>query len=493
MTRSTSLIRKPSALRLWFYRPRLERLEDRTVPSFIVAGSYPAGKFPDGVAAGDFRDDGILDLAVTASNDGNVNVLLGNGDGTFQSAVSYYVGYQPGGVVVGDFNGDGIPDLAVTKFTYPTGKVGVLLGNGDGTFRAQVNYDVSADPISVAVGDFNGDGIQDLAVGTTGMVSILLGNGDGSFQHAGDYKNGQGSSLGADSVTVADFNGDGVQDIAVANYLVGDTVSVLLGNGDGSFQDPKSFYAGADPEGLASADLNSDGIPDLVATDYGGSNGSGSALSVLLCNGDGSFQAPIQYDVGKMPDTVAIGDWNGDGVPDLAVGNDMPTDTLHTLLGNGDGTFQAAESYDAGTQPRAVATGDFNGDGAVDLAVADRSVGNTLTVLLNANDWDTRHLGEVPATVRTADQTGESPPSAELAALPGTAGGEVRKYGIAPTDGRFGGKSRAPTDPVVALIAPVPVESMPISTALIAATITEDPLGPVFAYSIDAPWTEIGL
>jgi hypothetical protein len=383
MTLWYSLSRKALDAGRWFYRPRLERLEDRTVPSFLVAGSYPAGKEPESVAADDFNGDGTLDVAVATYLDNSVNVLLGNGDGSFQNPTSYTVGMYADAVVAGDFNADGIPDLAVARFSSPIGKVSVLLGNGDGTFQVAVDYSVSPDPVSLAVGDFNGDGIQDLAVGTTGMVSILLGNGDGAFQHAGDYKNGEGNFAGGAAVTVADLNGDGFQDIAVANYLVGNTVSVLLGNGDGTFGAAKSYPAGYDPEGLAAADFNGSGTVDLAVADYGA-----NSLSVLMGNGDGSFQAPVMYDVGTHPIAVAIGDWNGDGVTDLAVANAVGiSNTVHTLLGNGDGSFQSADSYDAGKSPNALAVGDFNADGAADLVTADY-FGNTVTVLLNGNDWE---------------------------------------------------------------------------------------------------------
>jgi hypothetical protein len=387
MTPWQSSLRGRCAVRNFFYRPRVERLEDRSLPSFIVAGSYPAGKEPRGLAVADFRGNGTLDLAVACFLDNSVNVLFGNGDGSFQSPMPYPVGKYPVAVAVGDFNGDGIPDLAVgtlTNLGFPT--VSVLLGNGDGTFQAAKNYGVSSDPVSVAVGDFNGDGIPDLAVGSYGVVSILLGNGDGSFQHAVDYKNGQNGSAGGASVTVADFNGDSVQDVAVANYLYGNTLSVLLGNGDGTFQGAKSYYAGYSPEGLGAADLSGNGILDLVSANYASGN-DGKSMSVLLGNGDGSFQAPVQYDSGIRAGPLVVGDWNGDGVPDVAVGNDTGvTNTVHTFLGNGDGTFQAADSYNAGKSPYSLAVGDFNGDGSPDLVTADY-YGDTVTVLVNANDW----------------------------------------------------------------------------------------------------------
>jgi hypothetical protein len=181
------------------------------------------GTNPASVAVGDFNGDGKLDLAVANSASNNVSVLLGNGDGTFQAAVNYAVGTNPASVAVGDLNGDGKLDLAVANIG--SNNVSVLLGNGDGTFKAAVNYAVGSSPYSVAVGDFNGDGKLDLAVANPGSnnVSVLLGNGDGTFQTAVNYAVGSYPY----SVAVGDFDGDGRMDLAVANHG-SNNVSILL-------------------------------------------------------------------------------------------------------------------------------------------------------------------------------------------------------------------------------------------------------------------------
>jgi hypothetical protein len=373
------------------YRPAIELLEGRSVPSFIVAGSYPAGVGAIAVAVGDFNSDGTADLAVANYQPNTVSILLGNGDGSFQAPVSYAVGTNPHSVVVGDFNGDGNLDLAVANDTFG-GTVSVLLGNGDGTFQEAVNYGIDKPyPLSLAVADLNGDGIDDLAVTTSGTVSVLLGNGDGSFQKAIDTAVGGGVAR----LAVGDFNGDGIADVAVTITNGGGSVKILLGNGDGHFQVAKSYPTGDFPVAIASADFNGDGILDLATADYGNSLNF-STVSLLLGNGDGSFQAPIQYQVGIEADAVVAGDWNGDGLPDLAVANDY-SGTVSVLLGQGDGTFQEAENYGVGARPEDLAVGDFNGDGSTDLVTADYQ-SYTATVLLNANDWQPGHLSS-PAAI----------------------------------------------------------------------------------------------
>jgi hypothetical protein len=351
------------------------------------AGLSPPAEFSAGVggvsvATGDFNGDGKLDLVVVHNvSTNNVSILLGNGDGTFQPAVSYAVGSTPVSVAVGDFNGDGKLDLVVVDSADAT--VSILLGNGDGTFQQSFELPAfGSSPASVAVGDFNGDGKLDLAVTNentganlgAGTVSVLLGNGDGSFQPALDFAAGPNPG----PVVVGDFNGDGKLDLVVANNDVGTnamntTISILLGNGDGTFQAAHAFPVGTNPSSLAAADFNGDGKLDLAVANHDTNN-----VSILLGNGDGTFQSAINLSAGLEPSSVVVADLNGDGKLDLAVAN-AGTNTVNLLLGNGDGTFQTAVPYATDNRLLSLALGDFNRDGRLDLAAID---GGNAEVLL---------------------------------------------------------------------------------------------------------------
>ena len=360
--------------------------------SFVRSDIAAGFDHPIAVAVGDFNADGLQDLAVANHDSNTVSVLLGVGNGDFQEAPQspIAVGTTPVWIAVGDFNGDGKPDLAVANVNSDT--VSVLLGNGDGTFQAAQTFAVGDGPTSVTAGDFNRDGVQDLATGNwfSGDVSVLLGIGNRTFEQPASLPSG----VSVISPVVGDFDGDGKLDLAVANYS-NNNISVFWGNGDGTFQQPPLIVpsGGALPNGVVVGDFDGDHKLDLAVANSGNPNlipPDPGNVAVLLGNGDRTFQAPQTYAVGHTPLTVAVGDFDGDRVPDLAVANFGDSDpkvgdpgNVAVLLGNGDGTFQAPQPFAVGTNPQFVAVGDFNGDRVDDLAVANFG-DKTVSVLLNA-------------------------------------------------------------------------------------------------------------
>jgi hypothetical protein len=246
---------------------------------------------------------------------------LGKGDGSFLPAVRYAAGTSPNSVAVGDFNRDQQPDLAIAN----DGGVSVLIGKSDGSFLPAVSYGAGRNPSAVAVGDFNADQQLDLAVANDGGISVLLGNGDGSFQPAVTYRAGSSPS----SVALGDFNGDGNLDVSVANFgsarinFTDSSASVLLGRGDGTFQDNTNFNAGTTPSSVAVADFNGDGKADLAVANEG--------IAVFMGNGDGTFREAVNFAVSSSPWAVAVGDFNGDGKPDL-VGANIDSANVSVLL-----------------------------------------------------------------------------------------------------------------------------------------------------------------
>ncbi len=267
------------------------------------------------VAAADFNHDGILDLAVADLN--GLFILMGNGDGTFQTPTTVPTLCIPTFVAVADFNGDHKADLLVTYSD--CAYVSIFFGNGDGTFQqTPINTVPSVSLAATGIGDFNGDGKLDLALaegfGTISQVEIMLGNGDGTFTPGATYKVG----AEPESVAVADFRGNGKLDLAVAS-LLGFTEE-LLGNGDGTFK----IVSTSPTLGAAwviAADLNGDGKPDLAVAQLGNPGGANhpmpTGVAVIINNGDGTFQPPVYYPAGGEPRFVVAGDFNGDHKLDL--------------------------------------------------------------------------------------------------------------------------------------------------------------------------------
>ncbi len=397
-----------------------------TVPTYATGGVGA-----NSVAVRDLNGDGKLDFVVgngcsdSTCTAGTAAVLLGKGDGTFQPAVSYLAGFRVSMIAVADVNGDGKLDIVAanncTASSCAAGSVTVLLGNGDGTFKAGVSYAAGYRVVSVAIGDVNADGKPDL-VATNGCsdsnctgssTTVLLGNGDGTFKAGVSYAV---AGISATSVAIGDLNADGKPDLVVSvdcsdSSCFNGSVAVLLGNGDGTFKTAVSYLSGGfQTFAVAITDVNGDGKPDVIAVNdcfvsgCAFSTASGS-VGVLLGNGDGTFQAATTYSSGGYGGTSAVVmDVNGDGKADLVVGNDCTlsdncsSSNVAVLLSNGDGTFQPPVSYDSGaTFATSVAAGDVNGDGKPDLMVindcVDTNCDGSVSVLLGNGN------GTFPAAV----------------------------------------------------------------------------------------------
>ena len=342
--------------------------------TLTVGQWYTTGTTPNSITAGDFNRDGKLDLAVGNAGDNTVSIYLGNGDGTFSGPVTLPTGLTPWWIITGDFNGDGKLDIATSGG--PGSTVSVLLGNGDGTFNPHVDSPTLPYAIALAAGDFNGDGKLDLVVGAANAFCILLGKGDGTFEAPA-----QVAAFAGAHFAVGDYNGDGVLDIASLDSNGGGvTIFLGKGDGTfqagAQYAPPQEFC-----NSILAGDFNHDGKLDLAFTSFAGSlNGIGThnMVSVLLGKGDGTFQARADYGTGPGPDNVVAADLNGDGHLDLVVADSLlkgpgQTQTVSVLLGRGDGTFsEAHKDYPAGTPGTGVFTGvvflgDFNGDGKPDL------------------------------------------------------------------------------------------------------------------------------
>jgi streptogramin lyase len=344
-------------------------------PPFQPVATYATDVSPFTVHTADLRGNGILDL-ITGNEShlvgqtlvpGSVSVLLGNGDGSFQSHVDYAAGFSPRAVAIGDFTGDGIPDLVVADEGSPGSEDGglrILRGNGDGTFQLAQNILLGRSVFDVVAGDFSHTGHLDLVISTNAGVQELRGNGDGTFQAPVSI-----SALSG-RLTVGDFNHDGSLDLALASPT---TVQVFLGNGDGTFALAQQFSTGSQfgPVDVLAADLGVNGTLDLVL-----SGGFLVGPRVALGNGDGTFQAPVAVPgADGLTNGVAVAALNGNGIPDLIVGLSQSVG-VQVLLGNGDGTFRFGGDFVTGANPFAVAVGDLNGDGLPDIVVANSFGGN---------------------------------------------------------------------------------------------------------------------
>jgi len=336
--------------------------------TFQAAVDYSVGRGPVSLQVGDFNDDGKLDLVLINQDDNTLAVLLGNGDGTFQPEIltTFTQTLSSTALAVGDFNGDGKTDVAVTVPLAQVGTFGVavLLGNGNGTFQTPVTYAVNGTPVALAAADINKDGKLDIVAGGNG-ISALLGNGNGTFQAA--MNSATSLVLGPSPLLIADFNGDGNLDIASATTASGVTnLALFLGNGAGTFQ---SKVLSRQVVPLAVGDLNGDGKPDLVAT------GGPLTIESLLNSGNDTFTVGQSLTVTSQV-VAALADLNGDQKLDLVAAYSNSAglenvDLVSVFDGNGDGTFgPQVPSYPVTTGTNNLSgllASDFNGDGKPDL------------------------------------------------------------------------------------------------------------------------------
>ncbi len=354
-------------------------------------GSYPVGSYAShaqDVASADFNDDGTPDLAISVGPGNNKLIVVQvNPDGSMGSATIFTVGASPGGLVAADFNGDGFPDLATANNGSST--VSVLINRGDGTFFPVRTFAAGPSPNDIGAADFNGDGRLDIVVTNNlpnSSLSFLRGTGTGRFRAPVSFDAGFYPTV----LTIGDYDSDGNNDVAVVGCpFECDDVRVLQGNGNGSFGSPDVYLVGDGPGDVETADVNGDGIIDLVV--------EASGVSVLLGNGDGTFSAHYISNPGLSG--VEVADFNRDGALDLAVTwHQAP---LKIMLGNGDGTFQAPLSYTTGVNSAAAVVADFNGDDWPDIAMS-RLYAGTVALALNAADWAPMPIGDGPRRSHSA-------------------------------------------------------------------------------------------
>ncbi|HXD92980.1 MAG TPA: FG-GAP-like repeat-containing protein [Bacteroidia bacterium] len=335
---------------------------------------------PNQVISADFNNDGKLDLATSDQASGQVSILLGNATGSYTLANIYSIG-GASSVASADFDGDGFKDLAVAN---PGNGVTVLLGAGNGSFGTATTFTVGGTLNSVIAVDINTDGKIDLVTsnGNNHNVSVLLGNGNGSFGSASLFA--AGTNTQPTSVISADFNSDGNLDLVTANGG-SSNVSLLLGTGVGSFITPSTFTTGTgtSPVCVITADFNEDGNLDLATANANPANN----ISILLGDGAGSFGVATNFAVGTGPYSITSADFNIDGHIDLVVANLVTSNIISVLLGNGTGSFGSANNYTTGTgtvttNPHSVISADIDNDGKPDLAVAN-SATNDVAIFLN--------------------------------------------------------------------------------------------------------------
>ena len=392
---------------------------------FLELASVPSGDGATASAVGDLNGDGNLDIVVTNAFANNASVSLGNGDGTFTQTAVIAAEDNAASVVLGDVNNDGVIDIVVGNENSDTATLAI--GNGDGSFLPSTTLDVVGNgPRALLLEDVDGDGNLDLLAANENNdnITTALGNGDGTFGPAI-------ATAGLDfpqSLALEDLDGDDNLDAVVAN-LSSDDVSVLLGNGDGSFDFSTSVAVGDGPRFVVLGDVNEDGNPDILTANQDGDN-----VSLALGNGDGSFNPSTLIEIGgaefangEDPEAIALADINGDGQLDILTANSA-SDDISVLLGNGDGSFESPVILEiGGNNPQSIVLADVDNDGDADILTAN-IFSDDASVLLNQPGVDfTIAADNAPPTLTTGGllaTEGDGPATIDLQTLAADADGD---------------------------------------------------------------------
>ena len=355
------------------------------VGSFEDPYTFRSPVAPTSLAVGDFDRNGTLDLVISnalGNGSGGVSFARGNGDGTFRLGATFAAGVSPWQVASADLNGDKKLDLVVTNASSNSKGATVLLGNGDGTFQDGRHFDTDGRSVAVAIGDLNGDGALDLAVTnvTSKTVSILIGDGTGDFDAPHNVT--LSDDDGPTALALVDLNGDGALDL-VAGPASATLIDVLLGNGDGTFGDPRKLQIarGGGSLSLAVGDVNDDGKPDLLHTDL-------EKIGFFLGNGDGTFAQDLSLKPPAETRYITAADVNRDGATDLVTASYFGNDVC-VWLAHGHGVFSTQQCFGVGPGPNMVAIADLNKDGRPDL-VTPNNLTNSVSVLLGSRRSDCR-------------------------------------------------------------------------------------------------------
>jgi hypothetical protein len=339
--------------------------------TLVLGPALPGGDAHQVMFSADLNQDQRADVVHTNFLTRDVSILLGNGDGTFQSEQRVTVGPYPSAVAVVDINGDGIPDVITTHYT--TAEIAVQHGQPDGSFLPGPRFAVDAFPSALVVADVNGDGRLDIFTAHmhNRQVHLHLAQRDGSFQEQPSFKVGDGPV----ALAIGDLDGDGKPDLAVANFASGD-MSVLLAKGKGDFHREQrlslnapaaraaaALNANAAPTAITIADVNGDAVADIITANFGT-----NSISLLLGAGKGRFQTAQTLAVGAQPTALAVADITGDGKLDLITANAGSAD-ISLLINQGAGNFSSLPLA-AGAAPASLIVADLNGDGKLDVVTS---------------------------------------------------------------------------------------------------------------------------